>query len=103
LRVVGVDARRDSLSGHPAQARVPLRESTPFRGAKGDLTLTPSSCYPRNTQSELAPRNSGEEDHLKNVKPFIETLRVANPVRQSWASSREASLARGAGDRHCEA
>jgi hypothetical protein len=41
LRVAGVDARGVSLSGHPAQARVPLRESTPFRGAKGDLTLTP--------------------------------------------------------------
>src|SRR5438067_13897429 len=30
-----------------------------------------------------------------NVKPFIETLRVTNPVRQSRASSREASLAWG--------
>jgi hypothetical protein len=29
------------------------------------------------------------------VKPFIETLRVTNPVRQSRASSREASLAWG--------
>ena len=45
------------------------------------------------TGSDLAPRSSGKENHLKNVKPFIETLRVTNPVRQSWASSREASLA----------
>ena len=29
------------------------------------------------------------------MKPFIETLRVTNPVRQSRASSREASLAWG--------
>ena len=35
----------------------------------------------------------GESSH--NVKPFIETLRVTNPVRQSRASSREASLAWG--------
>ena len=35
------------------------------------------------------------ENHLKNVKPFVETLRVTNPVRQSRASSREASLAWG--------
>ena len=32
---------------------------------------------------------------ISNVKPFIETLRVTNPVRQSRASSREASLAWG--------
>jgi hypothetical protein len=47
------------------------------------------------TGSDLAPRSSGKENHLKNVKPFIETLRVTNPVRQSRASSREASLAWG--------
>ena len=29
------------------------------------------------------------------MKPFVETLRVTNPVRQSRASSREASLAWG--------
>ena len=44
--------------------------------------------------SVLAPRSSGKENHL-NVKPFVETLRVTNPVRQSRASSREASLAWG--------
>ena len=35
----------------------------------------------------------GESSH--DVKLFIETLRVTNPVRQSRASSREASLAWG--------
>ena len=44
--------------------------------------------------SDLAPRSSGKENHL-DVKPFVETLRVTNPVRQSRASSREASLAWG--------
>jgi hypothetical protein len=33
--------------------------------------------------------------NLSNVKPFIETLLVTDPVRQSRASSREASLAWG--------
>jgi cell division protein FtsB len=37
----------------------------------------------------------GKGESSQNVKPFIETLRVANPVRQSRASSREASLAWG--------
>jgi hypothetical protein len=32
---------------------------------------------------------------ISNVKPFKETMRVTNPVRQSRASSREASLAWG--------
>ena len=43
----------------------------------------------------LAPRSSGKENHL-NVKPFVETLRVTNPVRQSRASSRKRVL-RGGG------
>jgi hypothetical protein len=42
LRVAGVDARGVPLSGQPAQASVPLRESTPIRGVNGDLTLTPA-------------------------------------------------------------
>jgi hypothetical protein len=46
-------------------------------------------------ETRIAPRSSGKENHLKNVKPFTETLRVTNPVRQSRASSREASLAWG--------
>jgi hypothetical protein len=33
---------------------------------------------------------------ISNVKPFIETLRVTNPVRQSRASSRKRVL-RGGG------
>jgi hypothetical protein len=40
------------------------------------------------------------------VRPFIETLRVTNPVRQSRDSPGapgEASFAWGRGDRHCEA
>ena len=41
---------------------------------------------PGETTRVLAPRSSGKEDHLKNVKPFVETLRVTNPVRQSRAS-----------------
>ncbi len=33
---------------------------------------------------------------IANVKPFIEILRVPNPARQSWASSRKRVL-RGGG------
>jgi hypothetical protein len=40
---------------------------------------------------------------ISNVKPFIETLRVTNPARQSRAGSREASLAWSVGDCPCEA
>ena len=36
------------------------------------------------------------ENHYQNVKPFKETLRVTNPVRQSRASSRKRVL-RGGG------
>ena len=43
----------------------------------------------------LAPRSSGKENQ-SNVKPFIGTLRVTNPVRQSRASSRKRVL-RGGG------
>ena len=39
----------------------------------------------------LPPRSSGKEDH-SNVKPFVGTLRVTNPVRQSRASSRKRVL-----------
>src|SRR5271157_2130327 len=46
-------------------------------------------------RSDLAPSSSGKENHLKNVKPFIETLRVTNPVRQSRASSRKRVLRGG--------
>ena len=53
-----------------------------------------SSLYKLEIRSDLAPRSSGKENHL-DVKPFVETLRVTNPVRQSRASSREASLAWG--------
>ena len=55
-------------------------------------------------KDELTLRQEARERRIiSNVKPFIGTLRVTNPVRQSRASSREASLAWGAGDRHCEA
>ena len=62
-------------------------------GTVSDLVLGSYvlSSKPR-TKSDLAPRNSGKENHLKNVKPFIETLRVTNPVRQSRASSRKRVL-----------
>ena len=43
----------------------------------------------------LTLRQEARERRIVNVKPFIETLRVTNPVRQSRASSREASLAWG--------
>jgi hypothetical protein len=45
--------------------------------------------------SDLAPRSSGKENQ-SNVKPFIGTLRVTNPARQSWTSSRKRVL-RGGG------
>ena len=42
------------------------------------------------TKADLAPRSSEKEDRY--VKPFIGTLRVTNPVRQSRASSRKRVL-----------
>jgi hypothetical protein len=45
--------------------------------------------------ADIAPRSSEKEDH-SNVKPFIGTLRVPNPARQSRASSRKQVL-RGGG------
>src|SRR5271157_5807318 len=42
------------------------------------------------TKSDLAPRSSEKEERY--VNPFIETLRVTNPVRQSRASSRKRVL-----------
>src|SRR4029077_6185931 len=46
-------------------------------------------------RTDIAPRSSGKENQL-NVKPFIGTLRVTNPVRQSGTSSRKRVL-RGGG------
>jgi hypothetical protein len=45
--------------------------------------------------ADIAPRSSEKEDHCY-VKPFIGTLRVPNPARQSRASSRKQVL-RGGG------
>jgi hypothetical protein len=78
----------------------PIEDMTPHVGDRGScapghasrLSQAAAGC---NISYVLAPRSSGKENHLKNVKPFIETLRVSNPVRQSRASSREASLAWG--------
>ena len=44
-------------------------------------------------KDELTLRQEARERRIiSNVKPFIETLRVTNPVRQSQASSRKRSL-----------
>jgi hypothetical protein len=45
----------------------------------------------------LASRQEARRRRIaSNVKPFIATLRVTNPVRKSWASSRKRVL-RGGG------
>jgi hypothetical protein len=50
----------------------------------------------KNQKQWLTLRHEARERRIiPNVKPFDETLRVTNPVRQSRASSREASLAWG--------
>ena len=49
-----------------------------------------------------APRSSGEEESFDS-KPFIGTLRVTNPARQSRASSRKRVLRGGRATAHCEA
>jgi len=85
--VAGVDARRVSLSSFAPRKK-------PFRGAKGDLTLTPAHVT-RETRNLNLRQEARERRIISNVKPFIETLRVTNPARQSRASSREASLAWG--------
>jgi hypothetical protein len=43
----------------------------------------------RKGKPDIAPGSSEKEDHF-NVKPFIGTLRVTNPVRQSRASPPQA-------------
>ena len=47
-------------------------------------------------ESDIAPRSLGKEDETRTQKPFIGTLRVTNPARQSLASSRKRVL-RGGG------
>jgi hypothetical protein len=48
----------------------------------------------RNPEMESRHRATklGKGESFQNVKPFIETLRVTNPVRQSRASSRKRVL-----------
>ena len=53
-----------------------------------------SSCRKPETGLDLAPRSSGKEDS-SSWKPFVGTLRVTNPARQSWASSRKRVLRGG--------
>src|SRR5208337_971702 len=50
----------------------------------------------RSVKSKLTLRQEARERRIiSNVKPFIETLRVTNPVRQSRASSRKRVLRGG--------
>jgi hypothetical protein len=53
---------------------------------------------PRSQEFGMVPlrQEARERRIISNVKPFIETLRVTNPVRQSRASSRKRVL-RGGG------
>ena len=61
------------------------------------MTTWINSQFPRPDFHRQVQRHYGLQDtgFPRNVKPFIETLRATNPVRQSRASSREASLAWG--------
>ena len=58
---------------------------------------TPIGCrlHDRIAGSQTLRHEARERGIISNVKPFIETLRVTNPVGQCRASSREASLAWG--------
>ena len=88
---------KDRATGEPDDAKVssPVRRGADGKG-RSRLPVTADAYGLTNPgiRRNLASRLP-YENHLKNVKPFVETLRVTNPVRQSRASSREASLAWG--------
>ena len=88
---------KDRATGEPDDAKVssPVRRGADGKG-RSRLPVTADAYGLTNPgiRRNLASRLP-YENHLKNVKPFGETLRVTNPVRQSRASSREASLAWG--------
>jgi len=67
----------------------------PERGTTQESGMLSPEPDARIRYGVLAPRSSGKENQ-SNVKPFIGTLRVTNPARQSWTSSRKRVL-RGGG------
>ena len=102
LAIYGERIRRnqskDRATGEPDDAKVssPVRRGADGKG-RSRLPVTADAYGLTNPgiRRNLASRLP-YENHLKNVKPFIETLRVTNPVRQSRASSRKRVL-RGGG------
>jgi len=77
--------RRD----RPGAARPPTaRSARRACGVRSSFKLTWNSVWP-------CAKKLGKGESPQNVKPFIETLRVTNPVRQSRASSRKQVLRRG--------
>ena len=57
-----------------------------------------------NRRNEACAKKAQEGGKSRETrKPFIETLWVANPARQSWDQQSEASLAWRVGDHPCEA
>jgi len=58
--------------------------------------LVPSLVTRKSLELGLTLRQGARERRISNVKPFIGTLRVTNPARQSWTSSRKRVL-RGGG------
>src|SRR5271157_3464528 len=74
-----------------------------LRSGRGQTSVWPGSDFvfgfsspSRNKEQSLTLRQEARERRIiSNVKPFIETLRVTNPVRQSRASSRKRVLRGG--------
>ena len=88
------------LTAPPTLPRPQGRPGTdPFRSEAGRQTgqAQPSGGTDAKTTSKglTLRKKLVKGESSQNVKPFVETLRVTNPVRQSRASSREASLAWG--------
>ena len=70
--------------------------------AQGVGGPTPSDVGKNPKPGLTSPQEARRRRIASNVKPFIATLRVTNPVRKSWASSRKRVCA-VAGNLHCEA
>ena len=69
----------------------------PARHEAGRRTGRPLPLGRKKQKRSLTSRQEARRRRIaSNVKPFIATLRVTNPVRKSWASSRKRVL-RGGG------
>jgi hypothetical protein len=76
-----------------ASARTTSLRAQPDASARSETKRAPNPFPQSRNSFRPCVTKLGKGESFQNVKPFTETLRVTNPVRQSRASSREASLA----------